>query len=62
NQGIVLGWHSQVAGMIERGELVRVGAFEIAAPGAFYLTWDRQRPLSDAAQRLRDWLLETCRP
>lgn len=62
NQGIVLGWHSQVEGMIERGELVRVGDFEIAAPGAFYLAWNRQRPLSEPAQRLCDWLLETCRP
>ena len=58
NQGIVLGWHSQVQGMIERGELLRVGEFEIAAPGAFYLAWNRQRPLSEAALRLRDWLLE----
>ena len=58
NQGIVLGWHSQVEALIRRGKLVRLGEFEIDAPGSFYLTWDEHRPLSDSARRLRDWLLE----
>ena len=58
NQGIVLGWHSQVESLIQRGKLLRLGEFEIDAPGSFYLTWDASRPLSDAAGRLRDWLLE----
>lgn len=58
NQGIVLGWHSQVESLIRRGKLLRLGEFEIDAPGSFYLTWDASRPLSDAAGRLRDWLLE----
>ncbi|HKJ53095.1 MAG TPA: LysR substrate-binding domain-containing protein [Gammaproteobacteria bacterium] len=58
NQGIVLGWHSQVEGLIARGDLVRLGDFEIAAPGSYYLTWDAQRPLSNSASCLRDWLLE----
>ena len=57
NQGIALGWHSQVAALIERGQLVRVGTMEIEAPGAFYLAWAENRPLSAAALRLRDWLL-----
>jgi DNA-binding transcriptional LysR family regulator len=58
NQGIALGWHSQVAALIERGQLVRVGAMEVEAPGSFYLAWAENRPLSAAAQRLREWLLE----
>jgi len=58
NQGIVLGWHSQVDGLIARGDLVRLGDFEIAAPGSYYLTWDAQRSLPPAALCLRDWLLE----
>jgi len=58
NQGIVLGWHSQVENLIQRGKLLRLGEFEIDAPGSFYLTWDANRPLSDSAARLRDWLLE----
>ena len=58
NQGIVLGWHSQVAEMIERGQLVRVGSMEIEAPGSYYLTWTENQPLSQSASRLRDWLVE----
>jgi LysR family glycine cleavage system transcriptional activator len=57
NQGIVLGWHSQVEALIQSGKLVRISEVEIPAPGSFYLTWDETRPLSEAAQRLRDWLV-----
>ena len=59
NQGVALGWHSQVEGLIEAGKLLRLGEFEIPAPGAYYLTWERNRDPSPAACRLRDWLLET---
>ena len=59
NQGIALGWHSQVAGLIDRGRLVRIGNMEIEAPGSYYLTWDENRGLSDAARRLHDWLLQS---
>ncbi|MCG6891547.1 MAG: LysR family transcriptional regulator [Gammaproteobacteria bacterium] len=58
NQGILLGWHSQVGALVERGELVRIGTMEIDAPGSFYLAWAENRPLSDSASRLHDWLLE----
>ena len=61
NQGIVLGWHSQVDSLIQRGKLQRLGQFEIDAPGSFYLTWEASRGLSAAAERLRDWLLEVGR-
>ena len=42
---------AQVDALIERGKLVRLGSMEMAAPGSYYLTWDEQRPLSDAARR-----------
>jgi DNA-binding transcriptional LysR family regulator len=58
NQGILLGWHSQVGALIERGKLVRIGVMEIEAPGSFYLAWAENRPLSESASRLHDWLLE----
>jgi DNA-binding transcriptional LysR family regulator len=58
NQGILLGWHSQVGALVERGKLVRIGVMEIEAPGSFYLAWAENRPLSESASRLRDWLLE----
>ncbi|MCP4334364.1 MAG: hypothetical protein GY785_17035 [Gammaproteobacteria bacterium] len=43
NQGIVLGWHSQVGALVERGKLVRIGDMEIEAPGSFYLAWSENR-------------------
>jgi DNA-binding transcriptional LysR family regulator len=58
NQGIVLGWHSQVGALVERGTLLRIGSMEIDAPGSFYLCWAENRVLSESASRLRDWLLE----
>lgn len=58
NQGIVLGWHSMVDAAIQRGKLLRLGEFETAAPGSYYLTWDENRELSESALRLRDWLIE----
>ena len=58
NQGIALGWHTQVEGLIQRGKLSRLGDFEIDAPGSYYLCRDENRPLSDSARCLRDWLLE----
>lgn len=57
NQGVALGWHSQVADLIERGRLARLGDDEIVAPGSYYLTWDDRRPLSSGAENLRDWLV-----
>jgi DNA-binding transcriptional LysR family regulator len=61
NQGILLGWHSQVGALVERGDLVRIGTMEIDAPGSFYLAWAENRPLSESAARLHDWLLEAGR-
>ena len=57
NQGIALGWHCMVKAMVARGQLVRIGRMELEASGSFYLCWSDNRPLSQAATRLRDWLL-----
>ena len=59
NQGIALGWHTQVRDLIRAGRLTRIGDLEITAPGSYYLTWDETRPLSASAAALRDWLLQT---
>ena len=56
NQGIALGWHSQVEPLIKSGKLVRVTEFEMPAPGSYYLTWDSNRPLSMSAESLKKWL------
>ncbi len=58
NQGVALGWHSQVKPLLDAGKLVRFTDMQVAAPGAFYVTWDSKRPLSPAARTLRDWLAD----
>jgi LysR family glycine cleavage system transcriptional activator len=57
NQGVALGWHSLVKPLVDSGKLVRFTDVQIDAPGAFYATWDANRPLGAAAVTLRDWLV-----
>ncbi|MDH5354263.1 MAG: LysR substrate-binding domain-containing protein [Gammaproteobacteria bacterium] len=58
SQGVALGWHSMVEPLVRTGRLVRMGAWQMKAPGAYYLTWDENKPLSEAAEQLRSWLVE----
>lgn len=58
NQGIAVGWHRLVKTQISEGKLVRLTDLEMPAPGGYYLTWNNNRTLSPAAERLRDWLRE----
>lgn len=60
NQGVVLGWHSMVAPLIETGRLQRIGGRQLKAPGSYYLTWDSNRMLSASADILRQWLVSIC--
>lgn len=57
-QGVAIAWHRQITPMLERGELVRLTDFIFRAPGTYYLTWSKSRPLSSAAQKLRQWIHE----
>lgn len=57
NLGIALGWSGLVAPLLENGTLARFGRTQVLAPGAFYLTWNQHRRLSDAALLLKDWLI-----
>jgi LysR family glycine cleavage system transcriptional activator len=57
NQGVALGWHSQVDSLIKQNKLVRLSDMEMKAPGSYYLTWDSNRPLSEQAKLLSDWLV-----
>ncbi|ODT17545.1 MAG: LysR family transcriptional regulator [Kaistia sp. SCN 65-12] len=58
NQGVAVGWHRLVKTLIGEGKLVRLTDLEMPAPGGYYLTWNNNRTLSPAAERLRDWLRE----
>lgn len=61
DQGVALGWERLVQPLLAQGKLVKFGSLEIAAPGAYYLTWNARTSLSDTAAVLKDWLLETAR-
>lgn len=57
NLGVALGWSGLIAPLLQSGALVRFGKAQVLAPGAFYLTWNRHRRLSDAAELLKTWLI-----
>src|SRR5882724_11020910 len=42
----------------EDGSLVRFGKAKVLAPGAFYVTWNDHRKLSDAVELLKAWLIK----
>lgn len=58
NQGVALGWHSQVEPLIKQNKLVRPGNMEMKAPGSYYLSWDINRTLSNQVKLLCDWLVD----
>jgi hypothetical protein len=43
--------------LIKQNKLVRLGNMEMKAPGSYYLTWKSNRPLSNQATLLSDWLV-----
>lgn len=57
NLGVALGWSGLVTPLLQNGTLARFGKAQVLAPGAFYLTWNQHRRLSDAARLLKDWLI-----
>lgn len=57
DQGVAVGWHRLVQPLIAAGKLVRFTDVSMPAPGSYYLTWNHNRELSDAARTLKAWLL-----
>lgn len=58
NQGVAIGWHRLVSQAVKAGALVRFTSLKMTAPGAYYVTWNEGRSLSEAAKRFRGWLRE----
>ncbi|MBP9049300.1 MAG: LysR family transcriptional regulator [Tabrizicola sp.] len=56
-QGVALGWHHLVQGMVESGALVRLTDHRLVTGVDFHVIWSRDVALSKAAQEVRDWLL-----
>lgn len=58
NQGVALGWDRLVRPLIEEGKLVRFTDLVLPATGGYYLTWNENRVISQAARDLADWLAQ----
>lgn len=56
-QGIALGWHHLVDGMVQKGVLVRLTDHAVTTGKAFHVIWPKDVPLSRQAQAVRDWLV-----
>lgn len=56
-QGVALGWHHLVEGLVEKGVLVRLTDHVLNTGRDFHVIWPRGAALSRAAQEVRDWLL-----
>lgn len=56
-EGIALGWHHLIDGLVKAGQLVKVGGHALDTGLAFYVTWPKARELNNHAARVRDWLV-----
>jgi LysR family glycine cleavage system transcriptional activator len=58
DQGVALGWERLIKPLLESGAIKPLTELWIPAPGAYYLSWNENRSLSPAAERLKQWLIE----
>jgi len=56
-QGIALGWRHLTERMIEQGYLLRVTDHVYRSQQSYHLVWPADRAISEAATRIRDWML-----
>jgi len=56
-EGVALGWHHIVEAFVRRGQLVRPVREEYVTKQGIYVVAAKHRPLSPAAERMRDLLL-----
>ncbi len=56
-QGIALGWRHLVDAMLADGRLVAMSDHEMITGSAFHVVWQKNRPLSANAVKVRDWLV-----
>jgi DNA-binding transcriptional LysR family regulator len=56
-QGVALGWHHLIAGLVRKGVLLRLTDNALATGKDFHVIWPRDIQLSRAAMSVRDWLL-----
>lgn len=56
-QGVALGWHHLVGGLVDKGVLSRLTDHVLETALNFHVTWPRATPLSASAAKVRDWLV-----
>jgi len=61
-QGIGLGWKHLVDPMVADGLLLYASRHVLRTAHAFHVVWPAERALSDAASRVRDWILSGVSP
>jgi DNA-binding transcriptional LysR family regulator len=55
-QGIALGWRHLTERLLASGLLVRLTDHVMTTGGSFHVAWPKNRPLSESAEKVRDWL------
>jgi LysR family glycine cleavage system transcriptional activator len=55
--GLALGWRRLLRPLLESGQLLAVGPFSVPAPQRFHLVGYPDDELSEAARRLKDWII-----
>ncbi|WP_170775601.1 LysR substrate-binding domain-containing protein [Ruegeria lacuscaerulensis] len=58
-EGFAFGWKHLTDRLIEQGLLAARPEWQWTTGKGFYLIWSKRRPLSDDAQRVKEWLLAT---
>ena len=58
DQGILLGWDRLVSTLIEQGKLKRLIDTSYLSPGSYYLYWQKNKVLNNAAKTFVEWLSE----
>lgn len=56
-QGLGLGWHHLVEGLVSKGVLVRLTDHSLTTGKSFHVIWPRDVALTRAAAEVRDWLI-----
>ncbi|NEY92201.1 LysR substrate-binding domain-containing protein [Tabrizicola oligotrophica] len=56
-QGVALGWHHLIGGLVDKGVLVRLSDQRLITGKDFHVIWSREVRLPAEAARVRDWLL-----
>ena len=56
-QGIGLGWRHLTDRLVASGLLVKISDHVMETGKGFHVAWPKNRPLSESARRVRDWLV-----